>query len=51
MVVIVLKDELTGMTQEKLKHPDSLIHLEDRLRLEQDIAADFVERKMGFIKL
>jgi hypothetical protein len=36
MVSIVWKDELTGRVREKLKHPESLIQLEEGLRVEQD---------------
>jgi hypothetical protein len=36
MVAVVWKDEATGATKEKLKHPESLIQLEEGLRLEQD---------------
>jgi hypothetical protein len=39
MVVVVPQtkcDEATGATKEKLKHPESLIQLEEGLRLEQD---------------
>jgi hypothetical protein len=36
MMAVVWKDEITGRTKEKLKQPESLIQLEDRLRVEQD---------------
>jgi hypothetical protein len=36
MVSIIWKDEDTGQTQEKLKQPESLVQLEDGLRVEQD---------------
>jgi hypothetical protein len=36
MVTVMWKDEATGATKEKLKHPESLIQLEEGLRLEQD---------------
>jgi hypothetical protein len=36
MVAVVWKDEGSGDTREKLKHPESLIQLEDGLVLEQD---------------
>jgi hypothetical protein len=36
MVMIVWKDEVTGTTKERVKRPDSLIQLEDGLRINQD---------------
>jgi hypothetical protein len=36
MVAIVWKAAKNGRVQEKLKRPDSLIQLEDGLRVEQD---------------
>jgi hypothetical protein len=36
MVAIVWKDESTGKTRERLKQPESLIQLEDGLRVEKD---------------
>jgi hypothetical protein len=36
VLVLVWKDKMTGMMQEKLKYPESLIQLEDGLRGEQD---------------
>jgi hypothetical protein len=36
MVTIVWKDEDTGTTKERVKRPDSLIQLEDGLRIDQD---------------
>ncbi len=36
MVSIIWRDEMTGETREKLKHPNSLIQLEEGLTMEQD---------------
>jgi hypothetical protein len=36
MVAIVWKDESTGRTHERLKQPESLIQLEEGLRVEKD---------------
>jgi hypothetical protein len=36
MVSVVWKEETSGRTHEKLKHPESLIQLEDGLRVVQD---------------
>jgi hypothetical protein len=36
MVSVVWRDNDTGATREKMKHPESLIQLEDGLRVEQD---------------
>jgi hypothetical protein len=36
MVSVAWRDNDTGATREKMKHPESLIQLEDGLRVEQD---------------
>jgi hypothetical protein len=36
MVSVTWKEEITGATKEKLKHPQSLIQLEEGLAVEQD---------------
>jgi hypothetical protein len=36
MVSVIWRDERTGETREKLKHPNLLIQLEDRLMMEHD---------------
>jgi hypothetical protein len=36
MVAVVWKDEVTGRTHEKLKQPESLVQLEDGLKVIQD---------------
>ena len=36
MVTVVWKEEITGATKEKLKHPESLVQLEEGLAVEQD---------------
>jgi hypothetical protein len=36
MVAVVWKEEITGATKEKLKHPESLVQLEEGLAVEQD---------------
>jgi hypothetical protein len=36
MVAVVWKDEVSGRTHEKLKHPESLIQLGEGLKVKQD---------------
>ena len=44
MVSIVWKDEATGLTREKLKHPDLLVQLEEGLEVEQDTSEERIAR-------